>query len=113
MRQSPLKDQLTAAKRLLLHCTTPGISRKADSELLAVGQFRDVALFTAPALMPDPLFDRPLIATVGTLVGSSWCACAPSWSWSGEAACHFPVSSCGWSKESAGPGPRSLRSFGP
>ena len=51
MRQNPsLKDQLTAAKRLLLCCTTPGISREADSELLflAVGQFRDVALFTEP-----------------------------------------------------------------
>ena len=42
MRQnSSLKDQLTAAKRLLLCCTTPGISREADCELLflAVGQF--------------------------------------------------------------------------
>ena len=51
MRQNPsLKDQLTAAKRLLLCCTTPGISREADCELLflAVGQFRDVALFTEP-----------------------------------------------------------------
>ena len=74
MRQNPsLKDQLTAAKRLLLCCTTPGISPKADCELLflAVGQFRDVALFTEPSLMPDPLFDRPLIAMVGALVGSS------------------------------------------
>ena len=51
MRQNPsLKDQLTAAKRLLLCCATPGISREADCELLflAVGQFRDVALFTEP-----------------------------------------------------------------
>ena len=49
MRQNPsLKDQLTAAKRLLLCCA--GISREADCELLflAVGQFRDVALFTEP-----------------------------------------------------------------
>ena len=51
MRQNPsLKDQLTAAKRLLLCCTTLEISREADCELLflAVGQFRDVALFTEP-----------------------------------------------------------------
>ena len=81
MRQNPsLKDQLTAAKRLLLCCTNLGISRKADCELLflAVGQFRDVALHRALALMPDPLFHSPLISMVGALVGSSWCACAPS-----------------------------------
>ena len=59
MRQNPsLKDQLTAAERLLLCCTTPEISREADCELLflAVGEFRDVSLFRAPALMSDPLF---------------------------------------------------------
>ena len=45
MRQnSSLKDQLTAAKRLLLCCTTSRISREADCELLflAVGQFRSL-----------------------------------------------------------------------
>ena len=73
-----LKDQLTAAKRLLLCCTIAGISFEVDCELLfvAVGQFRDVAPFTEPSMPdPDPLFDRPLIAMVGASVGSSWCAC--------------------------------------
>ena len=95
------RGRLTAAKRFLLFCTTPRISREADCELLfvAVGQFRDVAPFTGPSV-PGPLFDRSLIAMVGASVGSSWCACAPM-----SLPCFFLWLEFG---VAAGPGPRSL-----
>ena len=60
--------------------------------------------------MPDPLFDRPLIAMVGWLEVLG--ALMPQVS-VGVAKQHFPISSYNWSKVTAGPGPRSLGSFGP
>ena len=58
-----LKVSRTSSQLLRSFCccwATPRISREADCELLfvAVGQFRDVALFTELS-MSDPFFDRP------------------------------------------------------
>ena len=81
------RGRLTAAKKFLLFCTTPRISREADCELLfvAVGQFSGrSSLHGALSLiaLSLPWWERRL-EVLGVLVPQ----------------CHFPVSSCGWSSE--------------